>query len=120
MKLVDYEIIEGKPYGGLFFSRYFTINPLQGKEIEKDPIYQIHIEKLRLSYYNYENTLQIRKEQVIYGPPYFANPMLQNAIIGIKYMVWGRAFKVMKLTKKNKKAYKKVYVSGKRKRVRIR
>lgn len=116
MKLEEYEIINGKPYGGHWYGSSILINQLLSKDFEKEPIFIQCIERLKNIF---PKGFELRKENIIYRPPLYCDPFNQVATLGIKALVWGRAYKVMKLTAIGKKSYKKKYVSGRRKKVRV-
>lgn len=116
--LNEYELIDGKPYGGNWYGSSFIIRDGLNEDFENDPIYNIAIHKLRECL---PKSFEIRNERIIYRPPYYCSefsPLRQNATLAIKALIWGRAFRVLKLKKTGKKSYKKVYVSGRRKKIR--
>lgn len=119
----DYEIIQGKPHLGLYFGSAITVNSLNFPfDNEEDPQYaavkaRIIMGLNEMSYSNPD--LQVRHAQWIIRPPIYSGPLCQNGTIGLKWMMWGRAFKVMKFTKKGIKRYKKKLINGRRKWVRI-
>lgn len=119
MKLEEYEILKGKPHGGLWMGTYLLLNNMQSFS-DLDPIC---VEaKIKLENWKFLSfpDLEHRNCIFIYKPPYYGDPFNSTSTIAIKLLVWGRAFKIMKFCKIGKKSYKKKYVSGRRKLVRIR
>ncbi len=118
----DYTIINGKPYFGIWFGKALIVNDLNAwvGNPDENPILQQYIDSLkRWQIGNFCNELEIRKECVVFRPPYISNSLNLNGTIAIKFIIWGRAFKVMKLLKKGIKRYAKKMVNGKRKYVKI-
>lgn len=119
----DYEIINGKPHLGLFLGNAVIVNcDARCDDLGKNPVYLQAKEALKSYICNIAmNTgaFELRHVQWIKPPPAFSDPLLQNTTIAVKYMIWGRAFKVMKLTKKGVKRYKKTTRNNKRKWIRI-
>jgi len=114
-KLEEYEIIDGKPFGGHWYGSWVRLTKMLSSKVEEDPSYMDAVQRLRTSL---PKDFEIRNEKIIYKPPYYCDPLNQVITLGIKALVWGRAFKIMKLTSKGVKSYKKGYVSGRRKKVR--
>ena len=108
-KLLEYQLIDGKPYGGILFGESIIINEEYswiGGMLEK---YQSNLMDLLPKH------LEIRHPSFIYRPP--LSCIL--ATLALKYMAWGRAFEVLRLIKKGYKAYKKAYINGRRKKIKI-
>jgi hypothetical protein len=119
----DYEIINGKPHLGIFYGSVIIINEtnLNGK-FEENPVFKMAKDKLNahLMHIPASNPdLQTRHPQFIVRPPMGNGLLSLNGSIGLKFMIWGRAFKVMKLVKKGVKRYAKKWRGGKRKFVRV-
>jgi len=114
-KLIQQGQIEGKPFGGLSVGKYITILPLEGKDIQQDPAFTTAVSCLRSYLTGLDPTLTLRDEEIIYKPPLYWEIFNQKATIELKGILWGRAYKVMKLCRKKKQSFKKVYVSGRRK-----
>ncbi len=119
----DYQIINGKPHLGVFFGQYLylsedafygdeNMNPIQIKAKSVLKNYSLRFLK---------KNLQLRHEQYILRLTDSAlfNPLSQYGSLAYKYMIWGRAFQVMSLTKKGVKRFEKKLISGKRKYVRV-
>lgn len=116
----DYEIINGKPHLGLFFGSFVVIHgDAWAGNPEHNPIFSTAKERLSVNLKCIPSDLESRYIQLISRPPLACDPLSMHGTLGLKYMIWGRAFKVMRLVKKGVKRYKKVYICGKRKRVRI-
>lgn len=117
MEKCEYEIINGKPYFGQWFGRYTSIphDALVG-DLDKNPILQEYKEKMEKI--NTPFGLEVRHRQSIVRPP-SGFQMCSYGTLAIKYMLWGRAFKMHKLCKKGVKRYKKVRMNGRLKRRRI-
>lgn len=115
----DYEIIDGKPHLGLWFGKHIYLF----SEMFLDEIYLRRSKDLLNQFvkdFTPENT-KTRYEEIIVKPPleYYNNPLGNRGTIAIKFMIWGRAWRVMKLNKKNAKRYAKRRISGRIRRVRI-
>lgn len=117
------QLIEGKPYFGVWMGTSMLLHDsvLDQKERFIDMLHVISNESLKTVL----TEGCIINESIIYRPPMHAatmmgySPILQNATIAKKYVLWGRAYKVMRMFKKGVKRYKKFIVNGKRKRIRI-
>lgn len=112
--LLERELINGKPYGGklfgkaAFFGHEFSIGSVD---------YEMIKERLYLGLP--PKNLELRHDTLIFRPPCtFAN-ITQNGSLGLRYMLWGRAFEVRQLEKKGIRRYKRKMINGKRKFVRI-
>ena len=119
---VDYEIINEKPHFGLWFGKAVVINNNDAwfGKIEQNPILSFYVDNLKnWRMENFTSDIHIKNEQVIFKPPYYSGPIIQNGTIGLKFIAWGRAYKIMKLLKKGIKRYAKKNINGKRKYVRI-
>jgi len=119
----DYEIIDGKPHLGLWFGKLLYINRdayLDRYEENKNNVIRLLQDFARRSA---PIGTQPRHIQIIHKPissyDIMFNPISSRETIAIKFMIWGRAFKVMKLNKKSVKRYAKRRVSGRIRRVRI-
>jgi hypothetical protein len=109
---VDPQIIDGKPYFGMWMGKTWIING----HLRDKPVEEVMKEFQDKIFYT---ELEVRHCNIVYRPPYNPNPqMSMNATVGAKYVVWGRAWKVMHLFKAGKKQWKKVWLNGRRKRVR--
>ena len=117
--LEEYEIINGKPHGGILFGRSVIINNEDiPEELDlKDPVMSWAYESLKDL--RIENGLELRHETIVYRKPYLYGGLYLNASLAYKFMVWGRAFKVQKMIKKGTKRTKKVRRGGKMKRVKL-
>ncbi len=115
--LGEREVVSGKPHFGIWFGQYVIVHgELWGNEDVSVGI----VEKLRHSMVSKTpEGCETRHEQVIMKPPNLDDPLNYNGSIGAKYMIWGRAYKIMRLLKKGTKRYAKKTVCGRRKRVRI-
>jgi hypothetical protein len=108
MKLQDYQIIDGKPYGATFFARSFVLN--ENVEYSCNPRFEEIKEKLM----QLPEGLLWRENQIIYRPPYNSILFFQNATLAVKGLVFGRAFRIHRLFSKGMKRRKKCYVCGRR------
>ena len=119
----DYEIINGKPHLGAFFGSSAIVNgDFFVDELEGDSLVSEVKEKLykNMSYIkSKEDTFETRYVQWIIRPPIKYSTLRINGTIAVKFMIWGRAFKVKKLLKKGIKRYRKKWINGKRKISRI-
>lgn len=113
----EYTLINGKPHFGIFLGDMIIINH-EVTFSQNDPKFFEAIEKLK-NCRSFQDDLEVRHERIIARPPYFAGPLSQNFALSRKFVLWGRAFKVMKYMKKGIKRYKKILVNGHRKRKRI-
>lgn len=114
--LDDYQIIDGKPHGSVWFGNALCLGFSVTEPWQQDPQVEMAISHLR---YTPNDGLEVRGEQVIFRPPWGAGSLLQRATIAVKVKIFGRAFKVYKLVKKGRRKYKKIYINNKRKRVRV-
>lgn len=105
MNVEQREVINGKPHFGLFFGLSVI---LQDEVLMKDAL-----DLLKKDRAEKFKGFQIRSDEMIYRTPFH----IFNGSIALKFIAWGRAYKVMKLLSKGNKRSKKVYVSGRRKRV---
>lgn len=116
-RLEEYEIIDGKPFGGHWYGSSHIFSRFLTEPLPSNPIYIETRKKLRDLF---PKDFELRNESIIYRPPYCSSVLNQSCTLGIKFLVWGRAFKLMKLKRVGKKSYKKCFVCGRRKRIRIR
>lgn len=113
MNLIDREVRDGKPYGGVWIG-YWTKIP--HSEQYKDP----GIIRERMPNVLPPPVLpgfEIRGLTYIYRPPYYTDHLNFLGTYGVKYIIYGRAFMVMRLMKSKNKAehtHKKCYVGGRR------
>ncbi len=119
----DYEILNGKPHLGLYFATAYVVKDVDWTEDFKDSSKFNELKR------ESENTfsgiessnpgLQIRKSQWIIRQPRFGGVLSINGTVGLKFMVWGRAYKVHRLNKKGSRRYEKKWINGRRKRLRV-
>lgn len=111
------ELIDGKPHFGEWFGKSVIYLNHIPQSVQEDPTILACKDTLESSIPKTE--LEVRnKNFIIRFPSYFDHPLLINGTVSIKYMLWGRAYKLMSLLKKGVRRYKKVYRNGKRKKVR--
>ena len=112
------QTINGKPHFGYFFGTWIYLS----YELFTDPR-AINFAKDRLYAWQRETfpDLEYRHSQFIERFPQGSihAPLSIHGTLGIKFMAWGRAFKIMRLLKKGIKRYKKKLVNGRRKWVRL-
>ena len=119
MMKVDPELINGKPYFGFRFSSYCTIIGYLGPK-EEDPVYCMAKEKVETYIKNLDNfNLGVRHIEMFEQLPYYTDPLAYIGYMGVSYVLWGRAFKVMRLQKKGIRRYQKKRIGGRLRRVRI-
>lgn len=111
------KIIGGKPYFGIWYGRCIIINQLLNCPYIENPVVKSSINKLKQIPIPPE--CEIRNDTIIFREPLSVFGLNMNATVGYKFILWGRSFRVMNCLKKGKKRTKKVYLNGKRKRVRI-
>lgn len=117
----DYEIIDGKPHFGIWFGEYIRMRVEQ----TFDEYFMQYAKDVLNNHRNNitPHDLKNRHEEFILKQPSshygMNNPLNNYATLAIKFMIWGRAFKVMKLNKKNAKRYAKRRISGRQRWVRI-
>lgn len=114
------EIIEGKPHVGKLYGCTIVINSLEIPDINEKLLKEyeeILIKKI-------PDFLILKNHIIAYRPPYRGKYIGQNATFSIKGILYGRAFEVMRFLdhsrSKNfgkKHAMKKVYLCGRRKKV---
>jgi hypothetical protein len=117
-KKLQYELVNDKPHFGIYVGtsiisdRYVLINLDEMKKEE---------EKFSSIFKHYESKgFQIRDKQWISNNTGLTNdPLIQKVTVGCKFIVWGRAFKVMRLFKSGKTRYKKKIIAGRRKKIRV-
>ena len=107
------KLINGIPHFGIWFGKscfyHESLNASDILELQFKLENSIHFPDL-----------EIRNKQIIHNPPGFScNPLNQNCTVGIKFIAWGRAFKVMRYLKKGVLRYSKKIIGGKRKFKRI-
>ena len=111
MELVEREVVNGKPYGGARAGRCCVINKVEPED-----------EDVRLALDNLKSLdpgLEWRQITETVRPPWPGGLFVQCTAVGVKGIVWGRAFKVKRLFKKGaRRSTKKVWICGKRKRKR--
>lgn len=83
---VDRKIVEGKPYLGLSLGDTMIIN-------QKHPVTMQQAIDM-LPPIDLPQGVECRDESNFYRPSFKAGPLLQNAVVGRKYLAWGRAYKV--------------------------
>lgn len=117
---VDEQLINGKPYFGMWFGSYIR---LQGDafvgDLEKNPMMQMakdHLNGLPPKLLNGE---EIRYKELIVRPPYANNPLNCYGSVGVKYVIWGRAFRVMSIIAVRAPKWKKLRRGGKLKWVKL-
>ncbi len=117
IKLEQYEIIDGKPHGGGLFGRSMIIphTYFEGKELTLNDIGAEFQGNLIA---NLPIDLQIREPKFIYRPPRYYSCFTANATLGMKAILWGRAFKVYRYFQGHRKRSKKAWINGHRKRIR--
>ena len=114
MMKVDAKIVDGKPYFGLWFGYSIIINspPIDGESLAEDKDVQHAL--LLIKQKQQSTGLEIRSNCIIYRPPYAVDSFIQNRSVSCKYVLWGRAFKVMRLLRKGGRMKKNVWMNGKR------
>jgi len=125
----EYEIIDGKPHLGLWYGQWVASNidlDENHKPLEDNPILTTAKSFLMESLANQEKInpgLKARHVEWIIRPPtdphHLYGPLALVSTVGLKWMIWGRAYKVMRLTSKKIKRYRKKLINGHRKYVRI-
>ncbi len=117
---VDAQLIDGKPYFGLWFGSYIRISgdAFVG-DLEKNPMMQMakdHLNGLPPKLLNGE---EIRYKELIVRPPLYANPLASWGSVAVKYVIWGRAFRVMSIIAPRKPKWKKLRRGGRLKWVKL-
>ncbi len=112
-QMIDRQLINGKPHFGLIFAQSIIMSKqFLGEDPEigfmEHPVIAAFV---GLSRKNPKHTgLERRDEQVVFRPSWH----MCNATLGIKFVLWGRAYKVMKLLSRGKKQITKTYLNGQR------
>jgi len=113
-KQIDKRIIDQKPYFGQIFAhsimmsnQFLGENPHVG--FMEHPVISSFVEMSRNNP-KYKG-LERRDEQIVFRPSWG----ICNSTLGIKFILWGRAYKVMRLLARGKKKRAKIYLNGKRK-----
>lgn len=112
---VELELINEKPHFGLWMGRSVILNRDVDSVNLECPVVKMALGMLKE--HPYGNDIQIRHEEVIFRPSYLCNDLKLNATLGVKFVIWGRAYRVMSLLSKKTKRTKKSYVCGRRRRV---
>lgn len=116
IRLEEFQLIEGKPHGGLWLGKCVIISGVECSRFTEMEIFDKYGPPLIDSLPKH---LEIRDHSLIFKPPHF----FLNGTLAVKYFVWGRAYKVLKLLKnmkkKKQKIFKKAYQNGKRKKIKV-
>jgi hypothetical protein len=119
MNKVQRTLIDGKPHFGLFFGRSISLTNLVQTDWMADPSVIYGLEILRKFPAKDDCSLEIRDEQIIFRPGFSSyDPLSLVSFLSIKFLIWGRAYKIMRLLSKRTKRTKKIWLSGRRKRIR--
>lgn len=120
----EYQIIDGKPHFGIFFGISIIadadafVSPLEENPILN--LYRKRLQKQANLILQIDPTLLMRDYTEILRSPYDTTDCLcLNGSVSGKFMIWGRAYKVMRLLILGVNRYKKRRRNGKWKRVRI-
>lgn len=116
IKKYEYEKIDGKPYFGIYQGKALSFNENYFEEVGLEGIKKMMEKSIE---YLKEKGFKIRHAQWICNEPNNFDPLIQNTTVALKFLTWGRAFKICKFFKIGKKVYKKKRVSGRLKRVRV-
>lgn len=109
-KLEEYEIIDGKPYGGLWMGRSLTCL----KECDYGyPTKDDCIDLLEYHFKRMFGELEMRHKKIIFCEAWA--PLQTYDTVGLKVLVWGRAYKVQHLLAIGCRRYKKKRVAGRMK-----
>lgn len=111
----DYEIINGKPHLGVYFGSFYKLSRILYytdevllEKYKNNIINQLTDWSKRIT----PKDCEIRYLEIIDKPPLPNYEVYQYGTIAIKFMIWGRAFKVRRLSKKGAVHYKKRRVNG--------
>ena len=112
------EMINGKPYCGIWIGVWSCLDISEdlGDKFMENIIVKVYIEWLRKKIPPH---LVLRHESIIYRPLVNHGQIIMKSTIALKGILWGRSFEIMKLLRKGTSRFKKVYRSGKRKKVKI-
>ena len=110
---VDRQLIDGKPYFGLWFGSYIRLSgdAFVG-DLEKNPMMQMAKEHCNSLPPKLLHGEEIRYKQIIVRPPLYANPLGSWGSVAVKYVIWGRAFRVMSIIAPRKPTWKKLRRGG--------
>lgn len=114
-KLKEYEIIDGKPYGGKWFGHHILCikNDVHGYPHKKE------CEELLDGKFNDKfKEFEVRHKEFVFKENYFY-PLASFDSVGLKALIWGRAYKIHRLSKTGCRRYKKTRVAGRMKWTRI-
>ena len=108
---LERETIDGKPYFGVQVSNYIArplpYDPYNDKE---------HLDYAKMMLYSWAESLhgERRHEELIYRPCNGGcNPLTQVETLGVKFLLWGRAYRIMRqLKKKGTRVRTKKRVNG--------
>lgn len=116
-KLQEREMINGKPYGGLWFGKSISSYYIQAED-ERDPLYSKCRKILEFWEKEFLPEFEHRHKKIIFKPSFCAE-IYSRSSLGIKFMAWGRAYKILRKVCVRIKRYKKVRRAGRLKLVRI-
>lgn len=108
------ELVNGKPHLGVWLGSNVIIYGCLWGHVETRKETEEKLLNSRPS-----GDFEYRHQQFIYRDPYGWDVLNQSGSIGIKYLLWGRAYKVMRMFKKGSPRYKKAFVNGVMKRRRV-
>lgn len=115
------ETIDGKPYFGVWMGQFVTLidNPIS--QLQNEPKLEIVKNMLLYGARRAVASLgEMRHVQWIIRPPLIEGAFDIPGTVAIKYMFWGRAYKVMRRTNLHKgHRYRKKRVNGLQKWVRV-
>jgi len=117
---VDAQLIDGKPYFGLWFGSYIRLNgdAFVG-DLEKNPLLQIAKEHCNSLPPKLLNGEEIRYKEIIIRPPMYSNPLDSYGSVAVKYVIWGRAFRIMSIIAVRAPKWKKLRRGGRLKWVKL-
>lgn len=106
------QMIDGKPHFGVWIGNYIWINgdAFVG-DPNKNPMLDVAKQLLHNWLKNHYKEVEHRHTQIVERPPYYSE-LSQRGTVGIKAMIWGRAYKVMRHFRKGKVRYKKTRAGG--------
>lgn len=110
----EYEKIDDKPYFGIYQGKVLSFPENYLEEVGLENIKKRMEECIE---YSKDKGFEIRHTQWIHREPMSYDFLVQPHTLALKFLTWGRAFKIYKFFKTGKKVYKKKRVSGRFKKV---
>jgi len=113
VETIDRETRDEKPFFGVWLGQFITaVNPAP-ETIESA---KKLLEASAQSALKKSDAVEIRYPEWIIHPPnnYPSDPLNQHSSVGYKYVLWGRAFKIMRAMQGHTRRKRKMWLNGHR------